>query len=134
MPLSEDEQRILTEIEQQLYASDPGLARQVGTTTVYSGPFRRTRWAVLGFLVGLVLTLYLLQYSAWLSFFVGFSIMFVSTWYGGRNLRHLGRVGMQQVAQTVRASGMRDFFSNASERARDRIHRDDEPGDDTPDD
>ena len=29
MPLSEDEQRILSEIEQQLYESDPALAREV---------------------------------------------------------------------------------------------------------
>ena len=35
MPLSEDEQRILQEIEQQLYASDPELAREVSSTTVY---------------------------------------------------------------------------------------------------
>lgn len=44
MPLSEDEQRILTEIEQQLYASDPDLAHQVGSTTVYSQGFRKLRW------------------------------------------------------------------------------------------
>jgi hypothetical protein len=128
VPLSEDEQRILTEIEQQLYASDPGLARQVGTTTVFSGPFRRTRWAVLGLIVGLGLSLFLLQYSPWLSFFIGFGLMLASGWYLERNLRHLGRVSLQQVAQTVRSSGMREFFSNASERARDRMHRDDDPG------
>ena len=34
MPLSEDEQRILTEIEQRLYESDPRLARDVRSTTV----------------------------------------------------------------------------------------------------
>lgn len=38
MPLSEDEQRILTEIEQQLYATDPQLAHQVASATPYSQP------------------------------------------------------------------------------------------------
>ena len=128
MPLSEDEQRILTEIEQQLYASDPGLARQVGNTTVFSGPFRRTRWAVLGLVVGLVLSLFLLQGSPWASFVFGFGLMLASGVYLERNLRHLGRVSLQQGAQTVRSSGMRDFFSNAGERARDRMRREEENG------
>ena len=42
VPLSEDEQRILSEIEQQLYESDPALAREVGSTTVYTAAFRAT--------------------------------------------------------------------------------------------
>ena len=51
MPLSEDEQRILGEIEQNLRASDPDLARQVGSTTVYTESVRRLKWGVFGWLV-----------------------------------------------------------------------------------
>ena len=36
MPLSEDEQRILGEIEANLRASDPALVRQVASTAVYT--------------------------------------------------------------------------------------------------
>ena len=35
MPLSEDEQRILQEIERNFYDSDPAFAREVSTTTLY---------------------------------------------------------------------------------------------------
>ena len=40
MPLSEDEQRILHEIEQQFYETDPALARAVGSTSLYRHAFR----------------------------------------------------------------------------------------------
>ena len=53
MPLSEDEQRILQEIEQQLYASDPQLARDVSSTTIYRHAGRNLKWAALGFVLGL---------------------------------------------------------------------------------
>ncbi len=45
VPLSEDEQRILSEIEDQLYETDPALAKEVGSTTVYSHASRNLRWA-----------------------------------------------------------------------------------------
>ena len=35
MPLSEEEQRILSEIEQQLYQTDPGLARDIADPLVW---------------------------------------------------------------------------------------------------
>ena len=49
MPLSEDEQRILGEIEANLRASDPDLARQVGSTNVYTESLRRLKWGIAGF-------------------------------------------------------------------------------------
>lgn len=117
MPLSEDEQRILTEIEHQLRASDPDLARQVSETTVYSAPLRRTRLAVLGLIVGLAVTILLLfAVNAYVAFVVGFGMMFASAFYLERNIRHLGRVGLSQLASTVRSSGVRDMFGAGSER------------------
>lgn len=111
MPLSEDEQRILTEIEHQLRASDPDLARQVGETTVYSAPLRRTRLAVVGLVAGLAVTILLLfTVNAYVAFVVGFGMMFASAVYLERNIRHLGRVGLHQLASTVRSAGMRDMF------------------------
>ncbi|HYX44684.1 MAG TPA: DUF3040 domain-containing protein, partial [Acidimicrobiales bacterium] len=55
MPLSEDEQRILHEIEQQFYESDPAFAREVGKTTLYRHAGRNLKWAALGFICGFVL-------------------------------------------------------------------------------
>ena len=52
MPLSEEEQRILQEIEANLTATDPGLVQQVSETTLYRHAARAIKWAVLGFVAG----------------------------------------------------------------------------------
>ena len=49
VPLSEDEQRILSEIEAKLYESDPALARDIADTTIYTHAYRNLKWALLGF-------------------------------------------------------------------------------------
>ncbi len=126
MPLSEDEQRILTEIEQHLYASDPALARQVGSTTVYSAGLRGVRWSIFGLVVGLAALLALLQVHVFLSFVVGFGLMLVSAWHLERSIRRLGRTGLDQVTQSVKGHSLRSYLNNASERARERMRRDDD--------
>jgi len=68
VPLSEDEQRILTEIEQHLYESDPKLVHDVSKTTVYTHAFRNMKWATLGFIAGVVLMVALLSVSYIVSF------------------------------------------------------------------
>ena len=57
MPLSEDEQRILREIEANLSVTDPKLVQQVSDTTLYRHATRMIKWSVLGFVAGLVLLL-----------------------------------------------------------------------------
>ena len=74
MPLSEEEQRILSEIESQLRASDPDLARQVGSTTIYSHALRQLRWGIVGFIAAFALTIFLLTLSVILAF-TGFLAM-----------------------------------------------------------
>lgn len=121
MPLSEDEQRILSEIEQQLYESDPQLAREVGSTTVYSHPARNLRRSVLLFVVGLGIMVGTLAISYWLAF-VGFLVMLAAALIFEQNARRLGRVGLQQFAQNLR---MGDAFGGAGQSMRDRFRRDD---------
>lgn len=121
MPLSEDEQRILTEIEQHLYASDPALARQVGSTTVYTSALRGIRFGILGIVAGLALSIILLQTSVIASFAVGFGLMLVSAWHLQRNVRHLGRTGLEQVSASLHITSLRDYLNHAGERARDRL-------------
>ena len=53
MPLSEEEQRVLDEIERQLYETDPQLAHQVRTRSAPASAARRVRWGALGTVVGL---------------------------------------------------------------------------------
>jgi hypothetical protein len=125
VPLSEDEQRILSEIEQQFYADDPGFARQVGSTTLYSHAFRNLKWASFGFVVGLVFLVATLSTSFWISF-GGFLVMLASAFIFERNARKMGRAGLEQMTRTMRAAGLRDYFGGASKKMRDRFRKEDE--------
>ena len=125
MPLSEDEQRILSEIEQQLYQSDPALARDIADTTIYSHAYRNLKWSLAGFVVGLVALIFTLG-TSYLLAFGGFLIMLVSALAVERNARRLGKAGMQQMTQSMKAAGLRDALGNSSARLRDRLRRNDE--------
>jgi len=125
VPLSEDEQRILSEIEQQLYQSDPALARDIADTTVYTHAYRNLKWALLGFVAGLAVLILTLGTSYLLSF-GGFLIMLVSALAVERNARRLGKVGMQQMTQSMKAAGLKDALGNTGTRLKDRLKRPDE--------
>ena len=58
MPLSEDEQRILKEIEANLNETDPRLVQEVSETTLYRHSARAIKWAVFGFVAGLAILLF----------------------------------------------------------------------------
>jgi hypothetical protein len=127
VPLSEDEQRILQEIEQQLYASDPELAREVSSTTVYRHAGRNLKWAALGFGAGVVLMVASLvsfggSYQV-LGAFAGFLVMLAAALFFQRNLYKIGRAGRQQWLDSMRASGVKDYFGSAGRRVRDRFKR-----------
>ena len=123
MPLSEDEQRILSEIEEHLYESDPDLVREVGSYTVYSHAFRNLKWAVLLFVAGLALLVFALSIHVFLAF-AGFVVMLTAAIWAERNARRLGRAGWEQMTRNMRSGGVRDFFGSQGQRMRDRFHRD----------
>jgi hypothetical protein len=123
VPLSEDEQRILSEIEQRLYESDPHLAREVSSTTVYTHPFRGLKWATLGFFAGIVLLLTTLSTSFFFAF-IGFLVMLGSALVFERNVRRIGRVGMQQISN--RRTVVRSELGGFGQRLRERFRRDDD--------
>ena len=120
MPLSEDEQRILQEIEQQFYEHDPDLARAVGSTTVYSHAGRNLKWAALGFVAGFALMIVSFASSLVLGF-AGFLVMLICAFLFERNLRKLGKAGWQQVTETMRAGNLREYFGDAGKRIRRRF-------------
>jgi hypothetical protein len=123
VPLSEDEQRILSEIEQRLYESDPQLAREVSSTTVYSHAIRGMKWAALGFVVGVVILITTLSVHAVLAF-AGFLVMLSAALSFERNARHLGRAGLAQITQ--RRAESRGESGWIGQRVRERFRRDDE--------
>lgn len=122
VPLSEDEQRILLEIEQRLAEEDPDLVREVASTTVYTHALRNLKLATLLFVVGVVAMILLLGTHPVLSF-GGFLIMLGAALLFERNARRLGKAGMQQMTQNMRGGSVRDYFGATSQRMRDRMRR-----------
>lgn len=119
MPLSEDEQRILSEIEEKLYETDPSLAKEVGSTTVYTAPLRSVRWALAGLIAGFFIMIFTLS-TSYLLAFGGFLIMLGAALVLERGARSLGRVGIDQITQQLRGSG-RGPFAEPAQRLRDRL-------------
>jgi len=124
VPLSEDEQRILHEIEQQFYESDPAFAREVGKTTLYRHAGRNLKWATLGFICGFVLLLVAFASNLYLGF-AGFLLMLGSAVIFERNLRKMGRAGWRQVSDTMKTHNLRESMGDAGKRIRKRFKRED---------
>lgn len=125
MPLSEDEERILQEIAQRFYEDDPSFAREVSETTLYRHTVRRMKWSVVGLLVGAVFLVAMLS-TSYLYSFGGFLMMLACALVFERNLRKLGKAGLDQLSRSVRANGLRDALGGAGQRMRDRFKRDEE--------
>lgn len=107
MPLSEDEQRILQEIEAHLSESDPQLVQQVEETTVYRHGARMIKWGVLAFVGGLAV-LVLSFASSLLLGFVGFLIMLWAAFLIERNVRRVGKAGIQSLTSSMKVTSLRD--------------------------
>lgn len=105
MPLSEDEQRILRQIEEQL-ENDPKFAQAVSPSGLYRHSARTVWWAVLGAVGGLAMLLVLLQFHFVLAF-AGFIVMLVCVAVIERQLRAMGRAGLQDVAASLRNTRQR---------------------------
>lgn len=113
MPLSEDEQRILRQIEEQLQ-SDPKFANAVSSSGLYKHSARTLRWGVVGLIGSLVLLVVGLQLH-FIVAFAAFVAMLVCVVVIERNARAMGRAGIQDVAASLR---------NARQSARTRPQRD----------
>ena len=122
MPLSEDEQRILHEIERSFYENDPAFARGVSQTTLYRHAGRNSKWAALGIVAGLVLLVFTFASSLLLGM-AGFLVMLGSAFVLERNLRKMGKAGWEQVTQSVRDKGFGDMLGAKTKRLRERFPR-----------
>jgi len=122
VPLSEDEERILSEIAQQFYADDPAFAREVEETSLFRHTVSRMKWAGLGFVAGLAFLVLTLGTSFLLAF-AGFLLMLACALLFERNLRKLGRAGMDQLTRNMKANGLRDAIGGAGGRMRERFRR-----------
>ena len=129
MPLSEDEERILNEMEEHLQASDPRLVKEVSETTVYTQPLRSMKWAVAGFISGVALMVATLS-TSYLLAFIGFLVMLSSALRLEHNARVVGRTGLRQVSDSGRAASLRDALDGTTGKVRDRMRERFRRGDD----
>ena len=100
MPLSDDEQRILREIEAQL-KTDEKFASAVSSSGLYRHSARRVWWALVGVIVSLVAVVASLQ----IHFLIAFAAVVVMMGFAlviERQVRLIGRAGVQDLAQTIR--------------------------------
>lgn len=126
MPLSEDEERILKDIEREFYENDPAFAREVGETTLYRHSWRNIKLSMVGFVAGLVALVLALSVNYLLAF-GGFLIMLACALVIERNARKMGRAGLESVTTKMKASnGLREVLGNSSDKMRERFKRDEE--------
>ncbi len=125
MPLNENEQRILQEIEKRFHAEDPESARRLGSTTLPGYLARNCRRAGLGFVVGLVILLVAFA-SSWILGVVGFLVMVVSAVVLIHNLHRMGRFGIQQIHSSASHQRFGEALDDATRRFRRRFGRDGE--------
>jgi hypothetical protein len=121
VPLSDDEIRILQEIEKNFYDSDPAFAREVSTATLARNAGRNARWAAIGFVVGLAAVIVLFTRSVLLGF-LGFALMVGSGFAFYVNAAKLGKSGLSSVA--ARTGTLGEAFGRRSQRFRERFRRD----------
>ena len=100
MPLSDEEQRILREIETQL-KTDEKFASAVSSSGLYRHSAKRVWWSLLGILVSLVAVVASLQIH-FLIAFAAFGAMLGFALVIERQVRLMGRAGVQDLAQTSR--------------------------------
>jgi uncharacterized membrane protein YedE/YeeE len=93
MPLNDNEQKILEEIERRLSEEDPRLVEQVTRTDLHTHAWGRMKMAIAGFLVGLLLLL-LVGISVWIAA-TGFVVMTMSALLA---FRYAGRLGDDSAA------------------------------------
>ncbi|HVA42052.1 MAG TPA: DUF3040 domain-containing protein [Acidimicrobiales bacterium] len=122
MPLSEDEERIIHEIEQSFYENDPDFYKRASEETLYRHAGRNCKWALAGFAAGLAVLVVSFASSVWLGF-LGFLIMLSCAVVFESNARKMGRAGWQEVSDSVRAKGIRDALNETKRKMNDRFKR-----------
>jgi hypothetical protein len=124
MPLSEDEQRILQEIEAQFYANDPQLAQQVSETTLYRHASRNIKWAALGFVVGFLVLLTSFASNLFLGF-IGFLGMLGCAFVVVGNLRKMGKAGLDSITASMKGGRLKSIFGDAGKNIRKPFRKED---------
>ena len=112
VPLSDDEQNILRQLEEQLH-TDKKFAQAVSSSGLYSHAIRKVRWSALGVVASLAFTVATLQVH-FLVAFLGFLGMLACVLVIERQLRAMSKVGMKDVADSLRSAAKVGGFRSRS--------------------
>ena len=121
MPLSEREQKILQEIERDLFREDPTFAREVGRSSSGGDEARRVRLGILVFLAGLITLFVFFAYSTLLLGIVAFGAMVAGVVLVATALH--GLVSRRQQQQHQPRERLSAVMRRLEERMRQRYHR-----------
>ena len=116
VPLSDNEQRILAQIEQEL-RTDERFAQNVSSKAPYRLAARRLWWAGLGVVASLGLTVWSLRVHVAVAF-VGFLAMLGCALAIERQLRAMSKVGLADVTASLKAQR-----AKAEQQMRERFRR-----------
>ncbi|MFM8846643.1 MAG: DUF3040 domain-containing protein [Actinomycetota bacterium] len=100
MALSEDEQRILRQIEADLQ-NDERFAQRVSSSGLYTHSVRTVRWAILGLVVGFGLLVLSLRVH-YLAAFAVFMVMLFLLGLIERNARAMSKAGIKDLTGAIR--------------------------------
>jgi len=120
MPLSEEEQRILQEMEQKLYEHDRAFADRVSTRTPRNHTGRSGRGAIAVFVVGFALLLVTFRSSVLLGS-IGFLIMLFAALAFLHQARESGATGLGGLGGAMRGHGVGEEWSEMRRRLRSRF-------------
>lgn len=129
MPLSENEQRMLEQMERALYAEDPKFVSSLRVNDLRSHNRRRTLQAVVGFAVGITLLMTGVVSMIWIVGVLGFVLMLASALYAASSWRKVSgsaepsRSGPATSAKRKPAKrGVTHRFEDRWRRRRDEGH------------
>lgn len=117
MPLSEDEQRILQQMEQTLREHDREFVARVDHGSHRLAAAKSARWSILGAVAGFVLLLCTFRFSVELGA-LGFLMMLVSALLFAQHLRQAG-IAPQKASR--RGHGVGNEWSEMRRRMRSRF-------------
>ena len=101
MPLSEEEQRVLAEIERQFRETEPDLAHRLGSSPPHAVGLRPWR-SVGALVVGFVIVL--LTFARWpVAAFAGFVMMVMGGVWLAQALRHVARARLVSLGERARS-------------------------------
>jgi hypothetical protein len=123
VPLSEEEQRILSEIERSFYENDPATAERLRSETVYSHAGRHVRWGVAGLIFGLVVIVAFFTTNIPVAL-GGFLVMLASGVVVVQNVRRLGKASLADLAAASRRHRLAGSAQEVRDKLRKRFRRD----------